>query len=194
MVANKTDLCFNRPPPLPNVEYGQAVHADPTSSPDDNDDDDDTADETDATATTARPELRPRAVSATEGAMFAKEHGLLYVETSAKEGWHVVDAFEWTAREVLATVSRAELDRRKVSHYLHPSSHFVLNGTALTTRFSREESKSETSANRSRAAAELGRRQRGVDRRPVPCCIRYLRYRCMYYCSLEIPLSLSLHQ
>lgn len=47
--------------------------------------------------------------------MFAKEHGLLYVETSAKEGWHVVDAFEWTAREVLATVSRTELDRRKVS-------------------------------------------------------------------------------
>lgn len=47
--------------------------------------------------------------------MFAKEHGLLYVETSAKEGWHVVDAFEWTAREVLTTVSKADLDRRKVS-------------------------------------------------------------------------------
>ena len=59
--------------------------------------------------------LRPRAVTPLEGALFAKQHGLLYVETSAKEGWHVVDAFEWTAREVLATVSRTELERRKVS-------------------------------------------------------------------------------
>jgi hypothetical protein len=42
------------------------------------------------------------------------------VETSAKEGWHVVDAFEWTAREVLATVSRTELERRKVSDSTSP--------------------------------------------------------------------------
>jgi hypothetical protein len=55
-------------------------------------------------------------VSILEGALFAKQHGLLYVETSAKEGWGVVDAFEWTAREVLDRVSKAEMERRKVSN------------------------------------------------------------------------------
>lgn len=104
MVANKTDLCSDTPPPLPDIEYGQPVHTPPESGP----------------STEASSHLRPRAVSATEGAMFAKEHGLLYVETSAKEGWHVVDAFEWTAREVLATISQADLDRRKVSQNSHP--------------------------------------------------------------------------
>lgn len=99
VVANKTDLCSDSPPPLPDIEYGQPVHTPPTS---------DSSPETSS-------HLKPRAVTAAEGAMFAKEHGLLYVETSAKEGWHVVDAFEWTAREVLATISQADLDRRKVS-------------------------------------------------------------------------------
>jgi hypothetical protein len=94
VVANKTDLCSDTPPPLPDIAFGQAV---PPSEQDDTD-----------------TSLRPRAVTPLEGALFAKQHGLLYVETSAKEGWHVVDAFEWTAREVLATVSRTELERKKV--------------------------------------------------------------------------------
>ena len=126
MVANKTDLCSDEPPPLPNVEFGQAVHIESTpppassSTPDPSADDASTSKPASGSASTGtdkgtRTDLRPRAVTATEGAMFAKEHGLLYVETSAKEGWHVVDAFEWTAREVLASVSRTELDRRKVS-------------------------------------------------------------------------------
>ena len=33
--------------------------------------------------------------------------------TRRREGWGVVDAFEWTAREVLLNVSRQELERRK---------------------------------------------------------------------------------
>jgi len=109
VVANKTDLCSDTPPPLPDVSFGQALP--PSSVPDDT-----TPSPTQSPRTSSDgPRLRPRAVTALEGALFAKEHGLLYVETSAKEGWHVVDAFEWTAREVLATVSRTELDRRKVS-------------------------------------------------------------------------------
>lgn len=121
VVANKTDLCSDEPPPLPNVEFGQAVHIDsiPSTSPPGTEDHDQTT-ESSARAGSGTG-LKARAVTAAEGAMFAKEHGLLYVETSAKEGWHVVDAFEWTAREVLATVSRTELDRRKVGLILHSS-------------------------------------------------------------------------
>ena len=51
-------------------------------------------------------------MSTKEGQQYAKQHGLLYVETSAKEGWGVEAAFEWTAREVLANVSRSELEQR----------------------------------------------------------------------------------
>jgi hypothetical protein len=107
VVANKTDLCSETPPPLPDISYGQAVPPPPEpESP---------SPRRSTESNTDGPNLRPRAVTALEGALFAKQHGLLYVETSAKEGWHVVDAFEWTAREVLATVSRTELDKRKVS-------------------------------------------------------------------------------
>ena len=38
----------------------------------------------------------------------------MYVETSAKEGWNVVDAFERTARQILQRYNEEELDRRKV--------------------------------------------------------------------------------
>lgn len=87
---------------------------DPSASPTNSADSDIPPSRTTAT-TSPKGDLKPRAVTANEGAMFAKEHGLLYVETSAKEGWHVVDAFEWTAREILNTVSRTELDKREVS-------------------------------------------------------------------------------
>ena len=106
VVANKTDLCSDTPPPLPDIAFGQAV---PPST-----EEEDTPSPTQSPRISTDTSLRPRAVTPLEGALFAKQHGLLYVETSAKEGWHVVDAFEWTAREVLATVSRTELERRKV--------------------------------------------------------------------------------
>lgn len=57
--------------------------------------------------------LLPRAISTLEGAFFAKQHNLLYVETSAKEGWNVVDAFEQTARQILERVERGEFERKK---------------------------------------------------------------------------------
>jgi hypothetical protein len=47
--------------------------------------------------------------------MFAKQHGLLYVETSAKEGWGVEDAFEKSAREVLERIQKGAFETRKVS-------------------------------------------------------------------------------
>ena len=45
--------------------------------------------------------------------LFAKSNNLLYVETSAKEGWNVENAFEWTAREILKRVTEEELERKK---------------------------------------------------------------------------------
>lgn len=45
--------------------------------------------------------------------LFAKSNNLLYVETSAKEGWNVENAFEWTAREILKLVTEEELERKK---------------------------------------------------------------------------------
>ncbi|GFZ46616.1 GTP-binding protein YPT32/YPT11 [Saitozyma sp. JCM 24511] len=74
----------------------------------------------------SHPNLRPRAVTTLDGALFAKQHGLLYVETSAKEGWGVVDAFEWTAREVLERVGRRELESRKVSRGVDAGAHVTV--------------------------------------------------------------------
>ncbi|WVW78611.1 hypothetical protein I302_100570 [Kwoniella bestiolae CBS 10118] len=115
LVANKVDLCSSSPEPLPSIQYGHPFPApdtplntsssrspSPSPSP---------APATTATAQTK--DLRPRQVSTMEGALFAKQHGLLYVETSAKEGWGVNDAFEWTAREVLEKVRKGEMERRK---------------------------------------------------------------------------------
>nr|XP_031858165.1 uncharacterized protein CI109_006407 [Kwoniella shandongensis]KAA5525237.1 hypothetical protein CI109_006407 [Kwoniella shandongensis] len=113
LVANKTDLCSPTPPSLPpQISYGQAVSSlsdddPPSSSPPT------TTEGTSTSTSTSGQTFKPRAVTTIEGALFAKEHGLLYVETSAKEGWGVVDAFEWTAREVLDRVGKAELERKK---------------------------------------------------------------------------------
>ena len=62
-------------------------------------------------------------VSSSEGAAFAKQNGLLYIETSAKEGWGVVDAFERSAREVLRRLNESELRKRKVRATLEPNTH-----------------------------------------------------------------------
>lgn len=96
VVANKTDLCSSTPPSLPTASYGQAIpppSPTPSSSPQSN--------------------FRPRAVTSQEGMLFAKSNNLLYVETSAKEGWNVENAFEWTAREILKRVTEEELERKK---------------------------------------------------------------------------------
>lgn len=93
VVANKTDLCESEPTQLPQIQFGEAVQPLPERSGGDG--------------------LKPRAVSTLEGALFAKQHNLLYVETSAKEGWLVTEAFEWTARAILERVGRAEHQQRK---------------------------------------------------------------------------------
>ncbi|WWC67814.1 uncharacterized protein I206_101728 [Kwoniella pini CBS 10737] len=110
LVANKIDLCSTSPEPLPSIQFGHPFPAPSTTF--------DTSSSR-SPSPTPRPstdipkDLKNRRVSSMEGALFAKEHGLLYVETSAKEGWGVTDAFEWTAREVLEKVKKGELDRRK---------------------------------------------------------------------------------
>ena len=122
VVANKTDLCSSSPTSLPQMSYGHAMpfsgesistsdtESSPSSSLPSH-----APPPTPVPAAPTDSTLKKRAVSGNKGALFAKQHGLLYVETSAKEGWGVVDAFEWTAREVLERHNAEELKRRKVS-------------------------------------------------------------------------------
>jgi Ras-related protein Rab-2A/Rab family protein len=116
LVANKTDLCAAEPTPLPQIQFGQAIPMDQAgavpaarTSVDEGSAGGDSA----SGATKPAAKLRPRTVSTLEGALFAKQHNVLYVETSAKEGWGVVDAFEWTARQILERVERGQFERRK---------------------------------------------------------------------------------
>ncbi|WWD07830.1 hypothetical protein V865_005936 [Kwoniella europaea PYCC6329] len=114
LVANKIDLCTSKPLPIPSIQYGH-----PFPAPDTPLDTSSSRSPSPAPApdvppsTTQSKELKSRQVSSMEGALFAKQHGLLYVETSAKEGWGVTDAFEWTAREVLDKVKKGDMERKK---------------------------------------------------------------------------------
>lgn len=131
-MANKTDLCATEPTQVPQIQFGEAVYVLPegTSQPDATAREEGTS--TSATTSsnvndsaTSKPssgdkdkptrKLLPRAISTLEGALFAKQHNLLYVETSAKEGWGVVDAFEQTARQILERVEKGEFERKKTS-------------------------------------------------------------------------------
>lgn len=62
--------------------------------------------------------------------MFAKQHGLLYVETSAKEGWGVEEAFEKSAREVLERIQKGAFETRKVRQIEEATT----NGSLLESR------------------------------------------------------------
>lgn len=128
VVANKTDLCSTSPPSVPQVQYGQPFPAPqaplrlstssgssqgaiPADRPEAADQPAVEAEDPHS-AQEPNPNLKPRAVSTLDGVLFAREHGLLYVETSAKEGWGVVDAFEWTAREVLDRIRGKQLGKK----------------------------------------------------------------------------------
>ncbi|WVR04522.1 hypothetical protein IAU60_001526 [Kwoniella sp. DSM 27419] len=112
LVANKIDLCTLAPEALPLIQFGQPVAKPSESLPIDLPTTE-TAGQNAVPADIQAQGLRQRAVSTNEGALFAKQHGLLYVETSAKEGWGVEDAFEWTAREVLEKVKKGEVERKQ---------------------------------------------------------------------------------
>jgi len=51
-----------------------------------------------------------RVVSKEEGEKFAKEHGLLYIETSAKTAFNVNEAFLRTGKEILNKITNGEID------------------------------------------------------------------------------------
>lgn len=123
LVANKTDLCSNTPTALPQIQFGEAVSPSDVDPVDPVDPEETPSTPTSPSAASASASdsnsnsasgsgLLPRAVSTLEGAFFAKQHGLLYVETSAKEGWGVVDAFEWTARQMLERIEQGQVDRK----------------------------------------------------------------------------------
>ena len=51
-----------------------------------------------------------RAVSTEEGAAFAREHGLVFLEASAKTAHNVEDAFIGTARAIYSKIASGEFD------------------------------------------------------------------------------------
>lgn len=57
-----------------------------------------------------------RAVSTEEGAAFAAEHGLVFMEASAKTAHNVEDAFIGTARAIHAKIESGEFDVTNESH------------------------------------------------------------------------------
>jgi len=57
-----------------------------------------------------------REVSTEEGEKFAKERGILFMETSAKTAYNVESAFHKTAEEILNRIEKGELDPTNEAH------------------------------------------------------------------------------
>ena len=72
-----------------------------------------------------------RQVSAEEGARWAEEEGILFVEASAKSGANVEAAFEAAARDILSKIRRGVFDDERVRCVLVLASYFVSSQLAV---------------------------------------------------------------
>lgn len=57
--------------------------------------------------------LYSRKVSYEEGSKFAKEHGLIFLEVSAKTAYQVEDAFRKNAENLLEKIEKGVIDIKK---------------------------------------------------------------------------------
>lgn len=124
VVANKTDLCADEPDSSAT-----------TAGPADSDEVlplDDSAQPSRTSSSDSRPR---RATSRAEAQALAEAEGLLYVETSAKDGSGVEAAFARTAREVLGRMrarGEAGTGGKKVRGPTHAPQHDANAGVAAT--------------------------------------------------------------
>jgi Ras-related protein Rab-2A len=70
---------------------------------------------TDLCSDDAGPAKRNREVTTKEAELWAKEEGLLFVETSARSGEHVELAFEQATRDILVKIRNGVFDDDRVS-------------------------------------------------------------------------------
>lgn len=96
LVGNKVDLC-----------------EDPSSSSDPS------SDSTSAPSAPQSSQHSRRQVTTEEAALFAKEEGLLFVESSAKSGANVERAFEQAAKDILDKIKKGVFDDDRVSQNLN---------------------------------------------------------------------------
>lgn len=68
-------------------------------------------------------DLANRAVTTTEGQLFADRHGMLYAETSSKSGEGVAEMLESTTRAVLEKIETGELEYQVAGLNLEPASN-----------------------------------------------------------------------
>ncbi|CEM21914.1 unnamed protein product [Vitrella brassicaformis CCMP3155] len=61
-------------------------------------------------------DLERREVSTEEGASFARQHGLIFLETSAKTAQNVEEAFIWTARKIYENIQAGVYDLSNEGH------------------------------------------------------------------------------
>lgn len=102
LVGNKVDLCADEPTDAPE---------DPS-----------------ATEAAPQPAKRKRQVTTEEAEIWAKEEGLLFVETSAKSGLNVEMAFEQATRDILEKVRRGVFEEDRVSAIQLLRLSLMLNG------------------------------------------------------------------
>jgi len=89
-----------------------------------------------------KSDLPRREVSYEEGERFAKDHGLSFVETSAKSNINVDEAFLQTAREIHGNIKKGGYDLSSQAHGIRLGMPLPTGGIGSSGKCAREDEKS----------------------------------------------------